>query len=98
MPKINRREAIATGSAALAAYALLHRFAQAFPSRPGESVVPWLDQMAPNPVPDIIQNQLHWEDLDSWNGRDSRRSRQLASVCRQQDNPANFELLAARRE
>ncbi|MBZ9810438.1 sulfite oxidase [Mesorhizobium sp. ESP-6-2] len=66
MPKINRREVIATGSAALAAYALLHRFAQAFPSRPGESVVPWLDQMAPNPVPDIIQNQLHWEDLDSW--------------------------------
>ena len=25
-----------------------------FPTRPGEEVVPWLDQPAPNPVPDIL--------------------------------------------
>ena len=42
------------------------RFAQAFPSRPGETVVPWLDQPAENPVPEIIKTQLVWEDLDSW--------------------------------
>lgn len=38
----------------------------AFPARPGEEVIPWLDQPAPNPVPDIAGNLLHWEDLDSW--------------------------------
>ena len=40
--------------------------ALSFPARPGEEVVPWLDQPAPNPVPDILGTPLHWEDLDSW--------------------------------
>jgi DMSO/TMAO reductase YedYZ molybdopterin-dependent catalytic subunit len=38
----------------------------AFPSRPGEEVLPWLDQPAPNPVPEILGKPLKWEDLDSW--------------------------------
>jgi len=38
----------------------------AFPSRPGEEVLPWLDQPAPNPVPEIVGTLLTWEDLDSW--------------------------------
>ena len=42
------------------------RHAYAFPSRPGEEVVKWLDQLPPNPVPEVIKNQLVWEDLDSW--------------------------------
>lgn len=37
-----------------------------FPSRPGETVLPWLDQPAPNPIPDIAGSLLKWEDLDSW--------------------------------
>jgi DMSO/TMAO reductase YedYZ molybdopterin-dependent catalytic subunit len=55
------------GGAALAALAVFQsRFAHAFPSRPGETVIPWLDQPAPNPDPVGIQTQLVWEDLDSW--------------------------------
>jgi DMSO/TMAO reductase YedYZ molybdopterin-dependent catalytic subunit len=34
--------------------------------QPGEVVLPWLDQPAPNPVPNILGNQLEWEALDSW--------------------------------
>ena len=62
-----RRDFIIKGSAALAALAVFQsRFAYAFPSRPGETVIAWLDQPAPNPNPAGIQTQLVWEDLDSW--------------------------------
>jgi DMSO/TMAO reductase YedYZ molybdopterin-dependent catalytic subunit len=40
--------------------------ARGFPTRPGEEVLPWIDQPGPNPVPDIAGNLLKWEDLDSW--------------------------------
>lgn len=53
-----------TGAAALAAFQ--SRFAMAFPSRAGETVIPWLDQPPENPVPDVIKNQLVWEDLGSF--------------------------------
>ena len=67
MLTLPRRDFVIKGSAALAALASFQaRFAQAFPSRAGESVVPWLDQPAPNPVPEVIKNQLVWEDLGSW--------------------------------
>ena len=67
MSAINRRHVIASGGSAIAALALFQsRFAQAFPSRPGEKVIPWLDQMAANPVPEVIKTQLVWENLDSW--------------------------------
>ena len=68
MQKIQRREFITKGSAALTGLAafLATRHAYAFPSRPGEEVVKWLDQLPPNPVPEVIKNQLVWEDLDSW--------------------------------
>src|SRR4029079_619612 len=66
MHHLPRREFIVRGSAALAALMVFHsRFAHAFPSRQGETVIPWLDQPAPNPVPAGIQTQLVWEDLDS---------------------------------
>ena len=67
MHHLPRREFILQGSAALGALAFFHaRFAHAFPSRTGETVIPWLDQPPPNPVPAVIQSQLVWEDLDSW--------------------------------
>jgi DMSO/TMAO reductase YedYZ molybdopterin-dependent catalytic subunit len=66
MSTLTRRNVITSGAALAAVAAYQSRIARAFPSRPGETVLPWLDQMAPNPVPDIIQNQLVWEDLDSW--------------------------------
>lgn len=67
MHHLPRREFIVQGSAALGALALFHsRFAHAFPSRAGETVIPWLDQPQPNPVPEVIKTQLVWEDLDTW--------------------------------
>ncbi len=68
MQKIQRREFITKGSAALTGLAAFFatRHGYAFPSRPGEEVLRWLDQLPPNPVPDVIKNQLVWEDLDSW--------------------------------
>jgi DMSO/TMAO reductase YedYZ molybdopterin-dependent catalytic subunit len=67
MPHLQRRELI-QGSAAVAAIAALHtaRRAYAFPTRSGEKVVEWTDKLPPNPVPEVIKNQLVWEDLDSW--------------------------------
>ena len=68
MTDMQRREFIATASAALAGLAafLAARPSAAFPVRSGEKVVAWLDQLPPNPVPEVIKNQLVWEDLDSW--------------------------------
>ena len=64
---IPRRDFIIKGGAAITAIALLNASrAYAFPSRPGEIVIPWLDQMPPNPVPEVIKSQLVWEELDSW--------------------------------
>ena len=61
-----RRDFIIKGSAALAALAVFQsRFAQAFPSRAGETVIAWLDQPPPDPDP-ADQDLLVWEDLDSW--------------------------------
>ena len=34
--------------------------------RPGDVVLPWLDQPPPFPFPDGAGNQLVWEELDSW--------------------------------
>jgi DMSO/TMAO reductase YedYZ molybdopterin-dependent catalytic subunit len=68
MTDIPRREFIAKGSASLAGLAAFFatRGANAFPSQKGEKVVAWLDQLPANPVPEVIKNQLVWEDLDSW--------------------------------
>ena len=67
MHDIPRREFIINGGAALAAMAILHASrAYAYPSRPGEAVVPWLDQPPANPDPEGIKTLLVWEDLNSW--------------------------------
>ena len=66
MRDIPRREVLTKGGAALAVLATFQaRFAQAFPSRSGETVLRWLDQ--PPAFGDACcDTQLVWEDLDSW--------------------------------
>jgi DMSO/TMAO reductase YedYZ molybdopterin-dependent catalytic subunit len=62
-----RRSFLKSGAAALAGMTVLR---VAGPSQtlgqPGEQVIPWLDQPAANPVPNIVGNILDWEQLDSW--------------------------------
>lgn len=66
--EVARRAFMAQGSAAAAALALLRfpRLAQAFPTRPGEEVLPWLDQPHPDPNPDVLSRPLRWEALNSY--------------------------------
>ena len=69
-----RRALLAQGSAAAAAAALaLHRLpglahamGRAFPARPGEEVLPWADQPAPNPVPERVGGLVRWEQRDAY--------------------------------
>ena len=66
--RLSRRDAL-RGGAAVGMTALAGGFpelALAFPSQPGDVVVPWLDQPPANPVPDVVGTQLQWEALDSW--------------------------------
>lgn len=67
-PTLSRRELLAAGGATVATLAVLNnRFpALAAPLKQGEEVLPWLDQPAENPVPDVIANQQAWEDLNTW--------------------------------
>ena len=67
MPALQRREFIVQGSAVLAGIAGLYSsLAYAFPTRPGEKVIPWLDQPTESPDPVGIQTQLVWEHLDAF--------------------------------
>ena len=65
---LSRRTLLQGGGAALAGLSVLRL---AGPSArvpdPGTGeVIPWLDQPEPNPVPEVIVQQLDWEQLDSW--------------------------------
>ena len=64
----SRREFVAQSGAALGGLALINAplLAQAFPTRAGEEVVPWLDPPPENPAPDAVRNLLRWQELDSW--------------------------------
>ena len=66
--EMSRRTLLKGGGAAFAGLTTVHVAgpAHAFPGHPGDEVIPWLDQPAPNPVPQIAQRQLIWEELDSW--------------------------------
>jgi DMSO/TMAO reductase YedYZ molybdopterin-dependent catalytic subunit len=66
--EMSRRSLLKGGGAAIAGLSALQVSgpAQAFPGDPGEEVLRWLDQPAPNPVPAVLQNLLVWEELDSW--------------------------------
>lgn len=64
----SRRNAL-RGGAGFALAALAAGFperALAFPAQPGDEVVPWLDQPPPNMAPDVVGQQLEWEQLDSY--------------------------------
>lgn len=65
---IARRDFVAGSALVIAAATLLStpRLAHAFSLKPGEAVVPWLDQPGENPIPQVVANQLVWEDLDTW--------------------------------
>lgn len=64
----SRRTLLKGGGAAMASIAVLRLAgpAAAFQSDSADVVIPWLDQPEENPVPDVIVQQLTWEDLDSW--------------------------------
>jgi DMSO/TMAO reductase YedYZ molybdopterin-dependent catalytic subunit len=62
---VSRRTAL-KGAGAAAAGLTVVRLAgptPAFPTQQTEEVVPWLDQPAPNPEPQVIVRQLAWERL-----------------------------------
>ena len=65
---LSRRAVLAAGGASLAGLALgrVPFAAHAAPLQAGEEVLPWLDQPADNPVPQVIATQLVWEKVDSW--------------------------------
>lgn len=65
---ISRRELLKSSGAAFAGLTMLQAdwFLRAAPLQAGEVVLPWLDQPAENPVPQIIGNQPIWEELDTW--------------------------------
>ncbi|MCB0189937.1 MAG: molybdopterin-dependent oxidoreductase, partial [Caldilineaceae bacterium] len=66
-PTISRRELLVAGGATAATLALpSNRFAYATPLKQGDEVLPWLDQPAENPVPEIISYQPTWEELGDW--------------------------------
>ena len=64
-PVISRRELLVQAGAGLV---LLQAswLVQAFPSRPGEEVVPWLDQPGANPSGGVVENLQPWENLSSF--------------------------------
>jgi DMSO/TMAO reductase YedYZ molybdopterin-dependent catalytic subunit len=64
----SRRDFVGQGGAALGGLTLINTpfLAQAFPTRAGEEIVPWLDQPPDNPAPDAVRNLLRWQELDSW--------------------------------
>jgi DMSO/TMAO reductase YedYZ molybdopterin-dependent catalytic subunit len=65
---ITRRTLLQHGGAALAGISALRLVgpAHAFPGAQRAEVIPWLDQLEPNPVPEVLVQQLDWEQLDSW--------------------------------
>jgi DMSO/TMAO reductase YedYZ molybdopterin-dependent catalytic subunit len=66
--EMSRRKLLWQGSAALAGLALVRSpwIAEAFPTRPGEEVIPWLDQPPANPSGGVVENLQKWEELSSW--------------------------------
>ncbi len=65
---ISRRSVLKGSVGTLAGYSLLRVAGpvHAFQTPMAGDVIPWLDQPADNPVPEVIVQQLQWESLDSW--------------------------------
>ncbi|MGI8482997.1 MAG: molybdopterin-dependent oxidoreductase [Thermomicrobiales bacterium] len=65
---ISRRTLVKKGGATLAGLSVLRLAgpASAFQKNSDGEVIPWLDKLEPNPVPEVVIQQLDWEKLDSW--------------------------------
>jgi DMSO/TMAO reductase YedYZ molybdopterin-dependent catalytic subunit len=63
-----RRDWLRRTGAGLAGLALMEfaELARAFPSRPGEEALAWLDQPPANPSGGVVENLQPWEDLGAW--------------------------------
>jgi len=66
--ELSRRTLLKGGGAALASVSVLRLAgpARAFQTPAAGEIVPWLDVLEPNPVPEVIVQQLDWEQVDSW--------------------------------
>src|SRR3954447_1080206 len=65
---MSRRALMARGGAVAAGLSFIRVAgpARAFQSDTAGEVIPWIDQLEPNPVPEVIVQQLTWEELDTW--------------------------------
>jgi DMSO/TMAO reductase YedYZ molybdopterin-dependent catalytic subunit len=69
---MSRRNLLKYGGGAAAGLSVLrisgptYAFQGASPSPVAGEVIPWLDQLEENPVPDAIVRQLDWAALDTW--------------------------------
>ncbi len=63
---ISRRNLIRAGGGAMAGLSVLRLTGTSLAIQNDAEVIPWLDQPEENPLPEVIVNQLVWEDLDSW--------------------------------
>jgi DMSO/TMAO reductase YedYZ molybdopterin-dependent catalytic subunit len=69
MAAVTRRRLLKQGGSAVAGLSVLRLAgpAHAFQTPVGGGeVIPWLDQLEPNPAPEVIVRQLDWEQLNSW--------------------------------
>ncbi|MEJ7900445.1 MAG: sulfite oxidase [Thermomicrobiales bacterium] len=68
LTETTRRRLLKQGGLAVAGLSALRLAGPtaAFQTPATGEVIPWLDQPAENPVPEIAVKQLAWEDLDSW--------------------------------
>jgi DMSO/TMAO reductase YedYZ molybdopterin-dependent catalytic subunit len=69
MAAVTRRRLLKQGGSAVAGLSVLRLAgpAHAFQTPVGGGeVIPWLDQLEPNPAPEAIVRQLDWEQLNSW--------------------------------
>ncbi len=66
--ELSRRSMLLQGGAAAAGLSVLRLAgpAHAFQSQTGGEVIPWLDVLEPNPLPEAVVQQLDWEKLESW--------------------------------
>ena len=65
---MSRRTFLSGSGAMLAGLTLFNSpwVSRALALQPGETVIPWSDQRADNPVPQVIANQSTWEQLTTW--------------------------------
>jgi len=68
LPGAISRRTILRGGAALAGMSVIRLSgpAYAFQDASGGEVIPWLDKLEENPVPEAIVQQLDWEKLNDW--------------------------------